>query len=754
MRFTHHAKLLALGAALAGLVIVPSVGEVSMADPTGACGFPDGAGVYEIHDASQLAAVGSGGDGAGECGLGAKYRLMETIDLAGISWEPIGNNTNPFTGEFDGNSGHEDEFAIKNLNYTGDEFTDIGLFGVLGVSAHVKDLYLLGIDIKPGPSDGSSAVPINTIGALAGRNDGLVSNVVLLNSTVDNNTRQIGVSTGSISGGLGGLVGQSSGTITGSRVEGSQVLGAPLSGASSGNSATATGGIVGHAAATSVLEDGAFVGGEVRGFNLTGGLVGFGFGVSISEGLVSGDVSGNARVGGLIGLARGADISESSAGGNVAGSLIVGGFVGENRETSFIDGSSFTGSVNVPGGAQIVGGFVGSNSLNSNIFHSSATAVIDVDGEGVSVGGFVGSNENASHISNSVSAGSVSTKNATTSGGFAGENKLNSEIGKATTSTSLDIDGNSTWVGGFVGQNQLDAVVSQSFSTGSLEISGSTTSTGGFVGLNQNAGEVIDSYAAGDLSIAGNALWSGGFAGTNQLDGVIRTSLTTSRVQVAGSVTTVGGFTGLNQLNADVVASFWRTDSSTFSTSPAGVGVTTENLQRFETYTDAGWSIADCSAEGSPTVWGFQDGAFPFLTWQDDPQLAECPAPVGPSTQTAPPGGSSPPPAPQAVTPGQDSAAPGDSSLPLAPVTGLSGEAQATDEPEGLVSPEATDGTESSTGDATVGDTSSGGADADTDVAATPQAGANMGWLLGIALGGLAAIALIAGGVMFARTRL
>lgn len=47
MRFTHHAKLLALGAALAGLVVVPSVGEVSTATSEPSCGPINADGFHE-----------------------------------------------------------------------------------------------------------------------------------------------------------------------------------------------------------------------------------------------------------------------------------------------------------------------------------------------------------------------------------------------------------------------------------------------------------------------------------------------------------------------------------------------------------------------------------------------------------------------------------------------------------------------------------------------------------------------------------
>lgn len=65
--------------------------------------------------------------------LNGKYILMANIDLSGYSnWVPIGSNTKPFTGQFDGNG-----FIIKNLTINRPSTDYQGLFGYTGSTAKI-----------------------------------------------------------------------------------------------------------------------------------------------------------------------------------------------------------------------------------------------------------------------------------------------------------------------------------------------------------------------------------------------------------------------------------------------------------------------------------------------------------------------------------------------------------------------------------------------------------------------------------------
>ena len=59
------------------------------------------------------------------------YELTGDIDLGSVLWEPIGNDTNPFSAAFDGN-GH----TISRLNIRADS-ESLGFFGVIGNSGVV-----------------------------------------------------------------------------------------------------------------------------------------------------------------------------------------------------------------------------------------------------------------------------------------------------------------------------------------------------------------------------------------------------------------------------------------------------------------------------------------------------------------------------------------------------------------------------------------------------------------------------------------
>lgn len=58
--------------------------------------------------------------------LTAKIELTASIDLSGISWQPLGTKNTPFNGMFNGQN-----YAISNLSVTG-SLEDSGFLGSLG----------------------------------------------------------------------------------------------------------------------------------------------------------------------------------------------------------------------------------------------------------------------------------------------------------------------------------------------------------------------------------------------------------------------------------------------------------------------------------------------------------------------------------------------------------------------------------------------------------------------------------------------
>jgi len=196
-----------------------------------------------------------------------------------------------FTGVFDGN-----DLTISNMIIEGGE--RVGLFGLLGNGAEVRNLGVVGVNIT-----GSGGY----VGGLVGWNRG--GSITASHST--------GTVTGNED--VGGLVGDNDGSITTS-----------------------------------------YSTGWVTGIDSVGGLVGDNNDGSITTSYSTGTVSGDSRVGGLVGkngefFGGKGSISRSYSTGTVMGGRDVGGLVGYNYNGS-ITNSYSTGSVS---GHENVGGLVG-----------------------------------------------------------------------------------------------------------------------------------------------------------------------------------------------------------------------------------------------------------------------------------------------------------------------------------------------------------------------------------------------------------
>ncbi|MBK4735095.1 filamentous hemagglutinin N-terminal domain-containing protein [Noviherbaspirillum sp. DKR-6] len=249
---------------------------------------------------------GSGGKG---------YALGQDIDAGATAFTPITS----LGGIFDG-LGH----VISNLTINDPVPGEVGLFrATLGRSV-IQNLRL----------EAGSVTGIGRVGALAGRLDGKVNNVV---STVDVDGASSNV------GGLVGLV-------------------------------TDTGAIVNSHAS-----------GAVRGQGLTGGLVGINFG-TISGSDATGNVQGGSRVGGLVGAnVNNGRITGSYAGGSVDGTSSVGGLAGSNENAARITDSYANAGVT---GQNLVGGLVGSLSGGAVTNAYATGAVRGTDA--ATTGGLVG----------------------------------------------------------------------------------------------------------------------------------------------------------------------------------------------------------------------------------------------------------------------------------------------------------------------------------------------------------------------------
>ena len=591
MRFTHHAKLLALGAALAGLVIVPSVGEVSLADPTGACGFPDSDGVYEIWQAHELAEVGSGGT-SGECSLSANYRVMNDIPLSpflnGTSWTPIGNLDAPFTGTFDG-GGHD----ISGLNIQvlePDASNDVntpdtlGLFGVVQEGATIENVTLSFVTILLQ----NNTLAGGYVGALAGINRGTVSNSKVIGppSETDHYVSGVGVSMT-----VGGLVGKSTGPVSDSEatilVQGDEFVGGligelqggSLSGSLSGslvvgiNDPEEVGGLVGYAGDTTISNSSAS--GLVTGEDGVGGLVGEAVRTTIHDSHATGNVSGEDYVGGLVGSIRGVTITGSSATGDVEGAEDVGGLVGLvyeffNVEPSTVEESFADGAVS---GSTNVGGLIGRLQAASTVLESWATGDVSAGDDAEYIGGLVGRLVFGSQIEHSYATGHVTGgKESSWVGGLVGRAE-DSAIIASHAEGSVNVGDSSQYIGGLIGRmgdNNRASTVTTSYAIGDVTTGKDVEYVGGLVGAARNESAISSSYATGNVTTSDGASNVGGLAGRVRQSSGVDNSFATGHVHTGTQAINVGGLVGSVANSGSVLDSYATGNVSVTSGGPVG----------------------------------------------------------------------------------------------------------------------------------------------------------------------------------------
>lgn len=181
---------------------------------------------------------------------------------SGDGFNPVGDDTTPFTGSLDGNG-----FVISNMNINRSAEQYVGLFGVIADGASIENVYL----------ESANVTGDTEVGIMAGKNDGDIIN---------------SYTTGSVNGtsNVGGLAGINNGMIQQSFSRAGAL-------ASNNN----VGGLVGTNSAD-ILS--AYALGDVSGIQGVGGLVGTNSATTgvISETYAAGEVSGVISVGGLIGV--------------------------------------------------------------------------------------------------------------------------------------------------------------------------------------------------------------------------------------------------------------------------------------------------------------------------------------------------------------------------------------------------------------------------------------------------------------------
>ena len=334
---------------LLALICAAALGSWLLMRPSSAAITPDTAW-YESNPHAREFYISTSADLAGLAQLfndsynpnlyGKTFHLSADIDLGGVPWTPIGNETYVFQGTFDG-GGH----AVTGLYIDGSEDYR-GLFGYI-FNATVKDLSV----------SGSVTTTGGNVGAVAGCAN---------QSTITNCVSDAAVSGGSNVGGIAGSVECSiydpvdiSGCVNGGRVSGRE------------NNIGGIAGALNNAIARDCANAGAVTGGG-SGNSGIGGIVGYGSGGGVVNCLNRGDVraeNAGANAGGIVGYYS--NISAEFCtnmgrvyGGGYAGGILGNHFAGDSTVTSCASVGGVSG-----GGSRgaIVGGafFTGSDGSQS-----------------------------------------------------------------------------------------------------------------------------------------------------------------------------------------------------------------------------------------------------------------------------------------------------------------------------------------------------------------------------------------------------
>ena len=423
-----------------------------------------------------------------------------------------------FTGVLDGAG-----YTVLDLSINRSDEVYVGLFGGLTETAAVMNLNLTG-----------NILGKNNVGAIAGKNLGMIRNVV--NKAKVSGVSSIGGITSMNYGRLESVTNEGAVTGTSSNVGGiacyngasssqtGSIIDAQNTGSIKGNGNI--GGIVGTNLVNSIIANASNSGEVTSTGQYTGGISGINKG-SLTNIDNSGKVTGANQVGGISGVNHNNASSSQNAGtidkanntGVISGSISVGGIVGENY--SNISNSSNSGDV--IGTLQKAGGIVGLNGLLDaksgtieNVINTGAVTGVtfvggiagynkaakienarnsgkvnaDVDGYGQSLsGGITGYNSNGGQILSAVNTGIVSGK-----GGFVG-GICGASDGVATTVKNAYNTGNITGseaVGGIVGSNDNGNTLKNVYNTGT--VSGSAAVGGHIIGQSDSGGTITNAY--------------------------------------------------------------------------------------------------------------------------------------------------------------------------------------------------------------------------------------------------------------------
>lgn len=475
----------------------------------------------------------------------------------------------------------------KVLAYSYDNSTEAGAGGIVGKALGSTVIENCGVadSVQIGAYGRTDKVTISSdgitfAGGIAGVADPIQGNSY--NAGITLTIRNCSVSTSgiiesaksNIGGVLGYVAGESgaSGKSNSVRIEGCNVQKAAIQAASSANTSSQIGGILGYGSqyvAAFITDCKVGVGGTVsiKGEHSLGGIAG---GMSNAKGgyIDSCTVGANTTIE-RIDVGGDKTVLESENHGTAIGGLV--GFTQDSKDdtspltTTFSGTSAFNGTITVSveatnpstdsdGKISCIGGIVGDMGSGANFASGSNVTVggnINITLAAANVGGVVGRTNKATFIGKFNVAPNMSTENAENVGGFIGKNigtvyiladttdKLENTTIGALNGTSISIGGKikgTSEVGGFIGVNDSGSTLNigsnvanaKPYKSGTLTITitasvtGSGDNVGGIVGKNEGDDENTqdNDYATIDI-VKGTIEQNGAIIGANNVGGII-----------------------------------------------------------------------------------------------------------------------------------------------------------------------------------------------------------------------------------------
>jgi hypothetical protein len=394
----------------------------------------------EIDDATELAQIGVDTE---NYPLGGKYKLMANLTLA--DWVPLGSNTAPFLGIFDGNNKTITLQSFASAALSGNSY--LGIFGYIAGSSSESRAELKDLAIASSVADTSTASTGPAVGLLAGYVTNADISNITLSGTLGFQSADVSITVGGIAGiaSSGVYVEDCNGSVAMNITAGSQgatvggfagsIAGDIINCHATGNitvsaaSAIYCGGIAGTL--TGTIEKCSFIATSINATVTVdtyaqphvGGIAGSISGNSSSitgcwaEGIISGTApSNNVRVGGVGGdLAAGGKIAQSYFNGTVNSVSnhstatskrgYAGGIAGVIANYAAIEDCWSHGKVN---GDNTAGGIAGmhQNPYPSYIRRcystSEVTRTVTTESTTVGAGGISGTNRNTTDVNTTI----------------------------------------------------------------------------------------------------------------------------------------------------------------------------------------------------------------------------------------------------------------------------------------------------------------------------------------------------------------